>query len=100
MFERLLKLRYVAAVVVVLAVLHSLAFMLMGAKLAVHAYWSVLHAAPAGVNERPGVELLHSLDLLLISLVLIILAVGVANLFLRDPSTHHAHTSSLPGWLD
>jgi uncharacterized membrane protein YqhA len=99
MFERLLKVRYVAAVVVVLAVLHALAFMLMGAKLAVHAYGRVLFGATVGALDRPGVELLHALDLLLISLVLIILAVGVGKLFLRDPGAP-AHSASLPAWLD
>src|SRR5215831_14868883 len=99
MFERLLRLRYVAVVVVILAFLHALAFLLMGARIAAHTYWAILHGAPPGASERTGVELLHSLDLMLIALVLMILAFGVAKLFLRDPMGEHAHSFSGPSWL-
>jgi uncharacterized membrane protein YqhA len=94
--EHLLKARYVAAVVVVLSLLHSLMFLFIGARSAVVTYWHVITGSAAG--GRPGLELLHSLDLFLISLVLLILALGVAKLFLRSP-TASPHPDWLPSWL-
>ena len=99
MFERLLKLRYVAVIVVILAFLHALAFLFMGAQIAVKTYWHILHGAGVGGPERPGVELLHSLDLMLVALVLMILSLGVAKLFVLEPSAVHGHHYSLPSWL-
>lgn len=99
-FEQLLKIRYVAAVVVVLAVLHALCFLVMGARTAVEAYHHVLTGGPEGAAVRPGLELLHSLDFLLVALVLIILALGVAKLFLLRPGALAGRRSSLPSWLD
>jgi uncharacterized membrane protein YqhA len=98
-FEHLLKIRYIAVVVVGLAVLHALAFLVMGAKTAAKAYWQIWTGAAGGAQVRPGLELMHSLDLLLLSLVLVILALGVAKLFLLRPSTAVDARSALPDWL-
>jgi uncharacterized membrane protein YqhA len=98
-FEHLLKARYLAVVVVVLALLHALTFLFMGTQMAVRAYHEVLTRREAmAAAERPGLELLHSLDFLLLALVLIILAFGVAKLFLRRPDASD-QDSPLPSWL-
>jgi uncharacterized membrane protein YqhA len=96
MFERLLKIRYLALVIVILAILHSIAFLVLGARIAVAGYWHVLHVA--GENTRPGLELLHGLDFLFVSMVLMVLAFGIAKLFLLD---FNGKTSPppLPQWL-
>ena len=94
MFERLLKLRYVAIVIVVLTALHALAFLFIGTKLAVTAYAHILGGA--GEESRPGMELLHSLDFLFVSMVLLVLSLGIAKLFLLSPD---ASESNLPIWL-
>lgn len=98
MFERLLKIRYLTVVVVLLAVLHAVAFLVMGALIAARAYTHVLHD-PASLDReaRPGLELLHSLDFLLVAMVFIILALGIARLFLLDPKA--AKTIEMPIWL-
>jgi uncharacterized membrane protein YqhA len=93
--KHLLKVRYLAAIVSLIAVLHAMAFFAMGTKAAFHAYGLVLRGGE--LSQRPGVELLHSLDYLLIGLVLIILAFGVAKLFLVSPSS--IDKDSLPNWL-
>jgi uncharacterized membrane protein YqhA len=93
-FEHLLKARYFAAVVVLVSILHALTFLIMGTRIAFKTYWHVLRGAPPEGKVGPGVELLHSLDYLLISLVLMILALAVAKLFLFPRS------SSVPAWLD
>jgi uncharacterized membrane protein YqhA len=98
MFEQLLKVRYISLVVVIISVLHSLAFLLLGAQIAVKAYRLIISGAHSGEAMRPGLELLHSLDFLLIALVLLILALGVAKLFLLPPTI--ATRAPLPTWLN
>ncbi len=95
MFEQLLKLRYVAIVIVLLAVLHAVAFLVLGAKLAIVAYGHILTGG-VSTELRPGLELLHSLDFLFVSLVLMVLALGIAKLFLLGPNVDE---SGLPVWL-
>jgi len=97
MFQSLLKIRYLALVLVVVAVIHALAFMALGIRTALHAYHLILSGAKDVGENRPGVELLHSLDTLFISMVLIVLALGMAKLFLRNPTEHD--DSKLPVWL-
>jgi|tagenome__1003787_1003787.scaffolds.fasta_scaffold20871286_2 uncharacterized membrane protein YqhA len=97
-FEHLLRARYLAVVVVVLALLHALTFLFMGTQIAFKAYHYALTRGPVAAGERPGLELLHSLDFLLLALVLIILAFGVAKLFLRRPDASD-QDSPLPSWL-
>ena len=94
MFERLLKIRYIAIVIVILTVVHSLAFLFIGTKLALTAYAHILGGAPPDV--RPGMELLHSLDFLFVSMVLLVLGLGIAKLFLLGPNVND---SNLPVWL-
>jgi uncharacterized membrane protein YqhA len=98
LFEGLLRVRYIAVVVVVLALLHSVTFLVIGARSALGTYRHVLLGRDEPI-ERPGLELLHSLDFFLVSLVLMILAVGVAKLFLLPPAPAY-RPSTLPSWLE
>jgi len=98
MFEFLLKFRYLAVVMVVLALLDAVAYLVMGARIAFHAYAHLLDAASAApTGSRPGLELLHSLDFLFVALVLIVLGLGIAKLFLLAPDSRS--NSELPAWL-
>jgi uncharacterized membrane protein YqhA len=99
MFEHLLKVRYLAVVIVILAVLHALAFLVMGTQIALRTYWHLLHESLAaeGAAARPGLELLHSLDFLFVAIVFVILALGIAKLFLLDPEA--VERARLPTWL-
>jgi uncharacterized membrane protein YqhA len=96
MFEFLLKFRYLALVMVILSLLDAIAYLVMGARIAIHAYANVFKT-PSASEKRPGLELLHSLDFMFVSLVLIVLALGIAKLFLLtpDPQRH----AGLPVWL-
>jgi uncharacterized membrane protein YqhA len=96
MFQQLLKARYIALVIVVLAVLHAVAFLAMGVEIAIKAYGHVLADIHSGWS-LPGVELLHSLDFLFVALVLLVMGLGIAKLFLLNPS--EADPPSLPLWL-
>jgi uncharacterized membrane protein YqhA len=99
MFEQLLKIRYVVLVIVVLATLHAIAFLVLGAKVAATAYAHVLTGG-GGDGEhrvRPGLELLHSLDFMFLAIVFLVLALGFAKLFLAGPQT--TESMHLPTWL-
>jgi uncharacterized membrane protein YqhA len=94
LFHRLLKIRYLAVVIVFLSVLHALAFLVMGTRSAFKGY---IHLFDEDGQSRPGLDLLHSLDYEFVSLVLIVLALGIARLFLLDPGS--AEVAHLPQWL-
>lgn len=96
MFKHLLKARYAAVVVVVVALFHALTFLFLGTKVAFETYVHVLRGEE---GARPGLELLHSLDLLLVALVMLILALGVAKLFLLPPG-FSAESVGFPSWLN
>jgi uncharacterized membrane protein YqhA len=57
----------------------------------------VLDPPGARGGSRPGLELLHSLDFLFVSLVLIVLGLGIAKLFLLAPGD--SSDAGLPTWL-
>jgi uncharacterized membrane protein YqhA len=98
MFELLLKFRYLAVVVVILALLDAMAYLVLGTRIAFHAYAHVLDATSVTpIQDRPGLELLHSVDFLFVSLVLMVLGLGIAKLFLLAPDSK-SH-SDLPAWL-
>jgi uncharacterized membrane protein YqhA len=102
MFEQLLKIRYIVLVIVVLAVVHAIAFLVLGAKVAIGAYAHVLTggtgaAASVEHTARPGLELLHSLDFMFVAIVFLVLALGFAKLFLVGPKA--TETMELPTWL-
>jgi uncharacterized membrane protein YqhA len=97
MFEHLLKFRYITVVMVILSLLHAVGYLVMGTRIAFHAYAHVLDEPGPMSENRPGLELLHSLDFLFVSLVLLVLGLGIAKLFLLPPDSKQL--SSLPGWL-
>jgi uncharacterized membrane protein YqhA len=99
MFEQLLKLRYLAVLVVLLAIVHALTFLFLGLQIAAATYRHVWVGGEAA-GARPGVELLHSLDLVLVALVLMIFALGIAKLFLLQPGKTDPRTAGLPSWLE
>ncbi len=97
MFGLLLKFRYLAVIMVILSMGHAIAYLLMGARIAIHAYAHVWDLPGASSETRPGLELLHSLDFLFVSLVLMVLALGIAKLFLL--SADSKQQEGLPVWL-
>jgi uncharacterized membrane protein YqhA len=94
--RHLLKLRYLAVVVVLVAILHGLTFLFLGLRTAWEAYAYVFTGHEPAPGKQPVLELLHALDFVLVALVMIILALGVAKLFLSDDASDKA---GLPRWL-
>jgi uncharacterized membrane protein YqhA len=97
MFQFLLKARYLVVVIVVVALLDAIGAMVLGVQGALHAYALILTGNKGGGTQRPGIEMLHSLDFLIVAMVLVVLALGIAKLFLRGPAEHDK--SVLPAWL-
>jgi uncharacterized membrane protein YqhA len=96
MFRQLLKVRYIAVVIVAVAVLDAVSFLVLGTKVALRGYQQMLGLHGPG-TARPGLELLHSLDFLFVSLVFLILGLSIAKLFLLGPAD--VDDASLPTWL-
>lgn len=98
LFDHLLKFRYLAVVMVIIALLDAIAYLVLGIRIAFHAYAHLLdEATSASAENRPGLELLHSLDFVFVSLVLVVLGLGIAKLFLLPPTSKSY--AELPVWL-
>ena len=94
MFRLLLRIRYLAAAVALIFAVHALGFLALGVRRAFQAYRVVFQPDSAGHEERPGVHIAESVDALLFSLVLLVLALGTASLFL--PAADKDDKSDLP----
>jgi uncharacterized membrane protein YqhA len=99
MFERLLRIRYLAVVIVLFASLHAIGFLVIGVAHAIRAYVHLAQGHMGGDEViRPGLEMLQSLDSMIIALVLVVFAAGTAKIFLLSDSGTGVD-SKLPGWL-
>ena len=97
MFRSLLRIRYLAAIVALVFAVHAVGFLALGLVRGYHAYALLAGAEGAGVEGRPGIHFAESVDALLFSLVLLVLALGTATLFLARPGTDDE--KSLPEWM-
>jgi uncharacterized membrane protein YqhA len=97
MIRSLLKIRYLAAVVALVFALHAVGFLVLGVLRAFDAYRLFLEPERAANDARPGIHIAESVDALLLSLVLLVLAVGTATLFLStaDPDGK----GNVPEWM-
>jgi uncharacterized membrane protein YqhA len=92
----LLRIRNLAALVAIAFVVHAIGFLVLGTYRAIEAYRPFLGSGqrPEG---HPGQHIAESVDALLFSLVLIVLALGTASLFLTKPD--RSNVSDLPDWM-
>lgn len=97
MFRRLLRIRYLAAVVALVFAVHAVGFLALGLMRAYHAYALLFRSELTGTEERPGVHFAESVDALLFSLVMLVLALGTASLFLTGPGSRDQQ--NLPEWM-
>jgi uncharacterized membrane protein YqhA len=95
MFRSLLRIRYLAAVVALVFALHAAGFLALGLMRAYHGYSLLFGGEREG--GRPGVHFAESVDALLFSLVMLVLALGTASLFLTRPGTEDQR--NLPEWM-
>ena len=97
MFRSLLRIRYLAAVVALVFAVHAAGFLALGLLRGYHAYALLIRTERSGEEGRPGVHFAESVDALLFSLVMLVLAVGTASLFL--PVRAEADRHDLPEWM-
>jgi len=95
MFRSLLRIRYLAAVVVVVFAIHGVGFLVLGVLRGYQVYSRLLTGGT--LDEHPGRHIAESVDALLFALVLIVLSLGTASLFLSKPGREE--TKDLPGWM-
>jgi len=97
MFRSLLRIRYLAAVVALVFAVHAAGFLALGLMRAYHAYALLTKSDRSGEEGRPGVHFAESVDALLFSLVMLVLALGTASLFLTRPGA--GDEQNLPEWM-
>jgi uncharacterized membrane protein YqhA len=97
MFRSLLRIRYLAAVVALVFAVHGAGFLALGLMRAYHAYARLIKDDHSGEEDRPGVHFAESVDALLFSLVMLVLAVGTVSLFL--PVHAEDDRRNLPEWM-
>lgn len=95
MIRSLLRIRNLAALVAVAFVVHALGFLGLGVYRAIEAY-GPFFGRGAG-EAHPGQHIAESVDALLFSLVLIVLALGTASLFLTKPDK--GEERDMPEWM-
>jgi uncharacterized membrane protein YqhA len=71
----------VIGAVIVTTFLNSVAFIGVGVYRSYHAYRMLI---TEGVEGKPGIELINSLDIFLIALVFLIMSLGFSKLFYKD----------------
>ena len=96
MIRSLLRIRYLAALVAIAFVVHAIGFLVLGAYRAIEAYRPFLGGGQRG-EGHPGQHIAESVDALLFSLVLIVLALATASLFLGKQNG--GENSDLPEWM-
>ena len=95
MFRALLRTRYLAVVVAIAFLIHAIGFLALGVYRGLAVYRPLITRAE--LEEHPGRHIAESVDALLFSLVLIVLALGTASLFLTAPGEQEK--SNLPEWM-
>ena len=95
MFRSLLRIRYLAAVVSLVFAVHAAGFLTLALLRGYRAYSELLRGNHADEAVRPGIHIAESVDALLFSLVLLVLALGTSSLFLAGEEEQ----KSLPEWM-
>ena len=95
MFRSLLRIRLLAAVVSLVFAVHAVGFLALALLRGYHAYSLLLRGERSSGEGRPGIHIAESVDALLFSLVLLVLALGTSSLFLAGEEEQRR----LPEWM-
>lgn len=95
MIQQFIKVRYIFLLGVIFVLLNSILFLVAAVIKSFHGYRIFLEHGLEHGNPRPGVYLLESLDLLLISIVFFILGFGILKIFILSDEVDEKH----PHWL-
>jgi len=93
----LVRFRYLAAVAVLFCLLNGIALLAVGVYKSFYGYKILMEGMPWEPGKGPGIKLVESVDVFLAALVFIVLAIGLAELFLiRD---EEKDALQLPSWM-
>ncbi|WP_336516384.1 YqhA family protein [Pollutibacter soli] len=95
MLRNLLKIRYVYVIGVFFTLINSIVFMILGVTHSVKGYIGFIKQMNGHTEGRPGLELLHGLDMFLVSLVFLVFGLGILKIFTH----YHQENDELPNWL-
>ncbi|MGH7680580.1 MAG: YqhA family protein [Candidatus Eiseniibacteriota bacterium] len=93
----MIRIRFLAVVVVFLLSFHALALLAIGGARTYQAVQLFLQGPPWDGADRPGIHIAESVDALLFALVLLVLAIGTTTLFLGSSSGHESEP--IPSWM-
>lgn len=93
----LLRLKWLAVVVVVFSALHSVAFIGIGVVRGIEGYRILFEGPPWEGSHAPGVQLARSIDAFLLSMVFFVFSIGVGILFLSRPE--NPALQQIPEWM-
>lgn len=97
MIRFLLRARYLAVIVVIVFLTHALGLIAVGTLRGFQAYRLMISGEEWAGADRPGVHIAESVDALLFSLILFVLAMGTASLFLTSP--RDGSEQQIPAWM-
>lgn len=92
----ILRFRYLAVVVALMLLIHAIGLLALGVMRAIEAYQMLAQGPSFTGTDRPGIPIAESIDLLLFSLILVVLAVGTSSLFLSPDGSADRR---IPGWM-
>jgi uncharacterized membrane protein YqhA len=95
MIQQFIKIRYIFLLGVVFILLNSILFLVAAVIKSIQGYRLFLEKGFEDGSERPGVYLLESLDLLLVSIVFFILGFGILKIFILSDQADEKN----PRWL-
>jgi uncharacterized membrane protein YqhA len=93
----LLRARYLAVVVVFVFLIHALGLIAVGTLRGFQAYRLMISGEEWAGADRPGIHIAESVDALLFSLILFVLAMGTASLFLTNEGD--GNERRIPAWM-
>jgi uncharacterized membrane protein YqhA len=97
LLERLLGIRYLAAVAELFSLISGAALLALGVYKFFRAYTVILGGVPVGSEKGPGILILESIDVFLAALASLVLALGLAQLFLVSDDRRDA--LQIPSWM-
>jgi uncharacterized membrane protein YqhA len=93
--KKLLGIRYIFIIGIIFTGINSLFFLVGSVIEAIHGYQIFFEYGLDNPDQKPGVYLLKSLDMFLVSMVFLIFALGILRIFILNDNEEE----KMPGWL-
>ncbi len=94
--KKLLGIRYIFIIGIIFTGINSVFFLVGSVLEAIHGYKIFFEYGMDNPDQKPGVYLLKSLDLFLVSMVFLIFALGILRIFIIGSDQHE----KMPEWMN